>query len=236
MSQQELEFTALWLSICKWLSCFLPIPFHSTILLSPSRSFPQSQVHVSQQHTPEIQNTWVLTACNKFWLWYNLTLPARIQVEKWVIINAFYVCILILNVLGCVVAQLCLTLCGPMDYSLPGSSVYGIFQARIRQWVAISFSRGSSWPRDQTRTSCISCIGRCTRLVVLKVQSQDQKLQQHLGTCEKCPYRAPQLDSLKLGLSHLCINTPLGDSDAFSSLRTLHRAFPPVYSHNLAVT
>jgi len=46
------------------------------------------------------------------------------------------------------------------------------------------------------------------RLAVLKVQSQDQKLQQHLGTYEKCPYRAPQLDSLKLGPSHLCINMP----------------------------
>ena len=39
------------------------------------------------------------------------------------------------------VAQLCLTLCDPMDCSLPGSSVHGIFQARILQWVAISFSK-----------------------------------------------------------------------------------------------
>ena len=42
------------------------------------------------------------------------------------------------------VAQLCPTLCNPMDYSLPGSSIYGILQARILKWVAISFSRGSS--------------------------------------------------------------------------------------------
>ena len=54
------------------------------------------------------------------------------------------------------VAQLCPTLCDPMDCSLPGSSVHGIFQARIMEWVAISFSRGSSWPRDQTRVSCIA--------------------------------------------------------------------------------
>ena len=86
--------------------------------------------------------------------------------------------------------------------------VHGIFQARILQWVAISFSRGSSWPRDQTRISCISRIDRYTRLVVLKVQSQDQKQQQHLGTCEERPYRAPQLESLKLGPSHPCINMP----------------------------
>ena len=56
------------------------------------------------------------------------------------------------------VAQLCLTLCDPMDCSLPGSSVHGIFQARILEWVAISFSRGSSWPRDRTQVSCI--VGR----------------------------------------------------------------------------
>ena len=42
------------------------------------------------------------------------------------------------------VAQSCLTLCDPMDYSLPGSSIHGIFQARVLEWVAVSFSRGSS--------------------------------------------------------------------------------------------
>ena len=42
------------------------------------------------------------------------------------------------------VAQSCLTLCDPMDYSLPGSSVHGILQARILEWVAISYNRGSS--------------------------------------------------------------------------------------------
>ena len=51
------------------------------------------------------------------------------------------------------VAQSCPTRCNPMDYSLPGSSVLGIFQARVLEWVAISFSRGSSWPRDRTRVS-----------------------------------------------------------------------------------
>ena len=46
------------------------------------------------------------------------------------------------------VAQLCPTLCDPVDCSLPDSSVRGILQARILEWVAISFSRGSSQPRD----------------------------------------------------------------------------------------
>ena len=57
------------------------------------------------------------------------------------------------------VAQLCLTLCDPMDCSLPRSSVHGIFQAGVLQWVAISFSRASSRPRDWTRVSHI--ISRC---------------------------------------------------------------------------
>ena len=46
------------------------------------------------------------------------------------------------------VAQSHLTLCEPMDCILPGSSVYGILQARILEWVAVPFSRGSSQPRD----------------------------------------------------------------------------------------
>ena len=61
-----------------------------------------------------------------------------------------YVCML--------VAQLHLTLCCPMDYSRPGSSVHGILQARKLEWVAIPFSRGSSQPRDCTRVFLI--VGR----------------------------------------------------------------------------
>ena len=53
------------------------------------------------------------------------------------------------------VAQSCPTLCDPVDCSLPGSSLYGILQARVLEWVAISFSRGSSRPRYLTRVSCI---------------------------------------------------------------------------------
>ena len=65
-----------------------------------------------------------------------------------------------LGVCACSVAQSCLTPCDPMDCSPPGSSVHGIFHARILQWVAISPSRGSSQPRDRTRVSHISWIGR----------------------------------------------------------------------------
>ena len=52
-------------------------------------------------------------------------------------------------------AQSCLTLCDPTDSSLPVSSVHGILQARVLEWVAMSFSRGSSQPRDRTRVSCL---------------------------------------------------------------------------------
>ena len=54
------------------------------------------------------------------------------------------------------VAQLCTTLCDPMDYSQPGSSIHGILQPRILEWVAIPFSRGYSPPRNRTRISCIA--------------------------------------------------------------------------------
>ena len=68
--------------------------------------------------------------------------------ESWTITK--YVCAKLL--------QLCLTLCNPMDCNPPGFSVHGIFQARILEWVAISFSRGSSQPRNPTQVSCI--VGR----------------------------------------------------------------------------
>ena len=66
--------------------------------------------------------------------------------------RSVYVCVLL--------AQLCPTLCNPMDCSPPGSSVHEISQARILEWVAIPFSRGSSLPRDQTQVSWIA--GRFT--------------------------------------------------------------------------
>ena len=57
----------------------------------------------------------------------------------------------------CLVTKLFLNLWDPIDCSPPGSPVHGISQAKTLEWVAISFSGASSWPRDQT---CVSCIGR----------------------------------------------------------------------------
>ena len=90
------------------------------------------------------------------------------------------------------VAQSCLTLCDPMDCSLPGSTIHGIFQARILEWVAISFSRRSSWPRDWTQVShMVGIVGRrftvwATRedisiFYVYFIMNCDRVVQQWLG-------------------------------------------------------
>ena len=61
----------------------------------------------------------------------------------------------------CLISKLqCLTQCNPMDCNLPVSSAHRISQARILEWVAIFFSRASSWPRDQAQVSCVSCLSR----------------------------------------------------------------------------
>ena len=72
------------------------------------------------------------------------------------------------------VAQLCPTLCDPMDCSLPGSSVHGIFLARVLKWIDIFYSRGSSQPRDWTRVSCIA--GGCFTLWAKRRLRENQRL------------------------------------------------------------
>ena len=69
-------------------------------------------------------------------------------------------------ILSSEVTQSCPTLCDLMDCILPGSSIHGIFQARVLEWVAIFFSRESSWPRDQTQVSHIA--GRCFTVFATK--------------------------------------------------------------------
>ena len=79
------------------------------------------------------------------------------------------------------VTQSCPTLCDPRDCSPPGSSVHGIFQARILEWAAISFSRGSSRPRDRTQVSRIvgrrsakyTCIYRAGMLSILRPEAYE---------------------------------------------------------------
>ena len=69
----------------------------------------------------------------------------NIQEKAWMVSSGLLICL---------VATLCPALCNPVDCSLPGSSVHEISQARILEWFAISFSRGSFWLRDWTPVSC----------------------------------------------------------------------------------
>ena len=81
------------------------------------------------------------------------------------------------------VAQSCPTLCDPMACSLPGFSVHGIFQARILEWAAISFSRRSSQPRDGTQVSLI--VGRC--FYRLSPQGETGGAAKHATAVEQIP-------------------------------------------------
>ena len=80
------------------------------------------------------------------------------------------------------ITQSCPTLCNPIDYSLPGSSVHGIFQARVLEWGAIAFSRGSSQPRDWTRVFCI--VGRCFTVWATREALQKLKVTEILNKAE----------------------------------------------------
>ena len=85
----------------------------------------------------------------KFCINVNVFLYIKhVEVCLWVVTVATACC--------CLVAKSCPTFCDPMDYSPPSLSLHGIFQTRILEWVATSFSRGSSWPGDWTHISCIS--------------------------------------------------------------------------------
>ena len=82
----------------------------------------------------------------------DITLPTKVRLVKAMVFPVV--------MYGCEkwseVAQWCPTLCDPMHYSLSGSSIHGIFQARVLEWIAISFSRGSSRPRNRPRVSPIA--------------------------------------------------------------------------------
>ena len=89
-----------------------------------------------------------------------------------------------LTVCACSVTQSCLTLCNPMDCSPPGSPVHGILQARILEWVAISFSRGFFQPRDPAWVSCVSCIGRLIFSILKKnanLKKRERKKERNAG-------------------------------------------------------
>ena len=113
----------------------------------------------------------------------------------------------------CQVAQLCLTLCDAMDCSPPGSSVHGTLQARIQEWVAISFSRAFSWPRDWTCIFYVPSIGLAPpgkpSLLLSSVQFSpvmSNSLQPHglQHTRLLCPTPSPRVCSNSCPLSQWC--------------------------------
>ena len=88
--------------------------------------------------------------------WQGLSYKVKQQSSQSTYLSYFLWCLKVKVKTENEVAQSCPTLCDPVDCSLSGSSVYGFFQARVLEWIAISFSRGSSQPRDQIRVSCIT--------------------------------------------------------------------------------
>ena len=81
--------------------------------------------------------------------------PSRMSKRWWALLSACSSPSSRATCCYCLIPKSFLTLCDPRDCSPPGSSVHRIFQARILEWVAISFSRGSSWSWDGTQVSCI---------------------------------------------------------------------------------
>ena len=88
------------------------------------------------------------------------TLFSHVQEHRYTLLTFIYVFLSLCYVPHAKSVQSCLNLCNCMDCSLPGSSVHGISQASILEWVAMPSSRGSSQPSDGTCVSYISCIGR----------------------------------------------------------------------------
>ena len=111
---------------------------------------------------------WIPTLSHVVYTLFNIRKPRNLDApipevsipSNFVIITFLIFMSSTIHMCMCVlVAQSCSTHCDPMDCSPLGSSVHGILQARILEWVAISFSRGSSQPRGQTQVSRIA--GRC---------------------------------------------------------------------------
>ena len=124
---------------CVFLSC----------ILSPSNLTPTTASGVPSPNTTLSCLPWAYSGLPSF------SLKCRIQ--YWIIILQgviYFYCYH--HHCCCLIAKSCPTLCNPMDCSPPSLSVHGISQERILEWVAISFSRGSSWTRDQIWISCIA--------------------------------------------------------------------------------
>ena len=122
------------------------------------QSFPQFNGHESEQTLGDSEEQGSLACCSP-WCHKELVSVSNSQTHRMNHIMTLEtqwrnvcVCVCVCSVMS--------DSCNPMDCSPPGSSEHEIFQARILEQVAISFSRGSSRPRDRTLISCVSCAGR----------------------------------------------------------------------------
>ena len=95
--------------------------------------------------------------------------------------------------------QSCPTLCDTMEYSLPGSSIHGILQARILEWVAMYFSRESSQPRYQTHVSYVSCIGRWALLTLVPSRKPLKSVAAAAKSLHSCPTLCDPIDGCPPG-------------------------------------
>ena len=121
-------------------------------IVMPSFSMFSKEVKLSKSAPPEIKKTKQVISNRPF----AITCTLMIQLHS-VFLLLIYVYLGNFGMkVKVLVAQLCPALCNPMDCSLPGSSVHGVLQARLLEWVAMPSARGSSQPRDQTWV-CLLC-------------------------------------------------------------------------------
>ena len=130
---------------------FVQLIFISIPSLMPHRSIIKLEKKMSTNvwYFPRKKKPLYLLGCLYFHVHFRISLSISILSLIRIMIG------IVINLLIVLVAQSCLTLCNPMGCSLPGSSVHGILQARILEWVAMPFSEGSFWPRKQTHVTWI---------------------------------------------------------------------------------
>ena len=119
------------------------------------------------------------------------------------------------------ICSVVLILCNTLDCSLPGSFVHGIFQARIRKWVAMPSSRGSSWPKDWTQFSCIA-----SRFFTVRATAAAAKSLQLCPTLcdptDSCPpdFPIPGILQARI-LEWVAISSPMHESEKWKWSRSV---------------
>ena len=152
---------SLWDGKIPWKWKWQPTP-----VFLPEKSHGQrSLVGYSPRDPKRVGHTWATTQARmpvlftKFSIWFHrLHHYLHHHLHNNLLLLLLLLQLLHIIISLCLLTYLCLTLCDPLDCNPPGSPVLGISQARILEWVAISSSRGSSQPMDQTHVSWSSCI------------------------------------------------------------------------------